>query len=542
MTKADYYVRQGYTERGPTTAARIREMAAQGKVSKDDAIRRGENGDWFRAGDLPGLFDGAGGTDATGELIQDPLVNLAGKAAETAGKAAGLIGKAFGGAVKGIMTRRTQEQAPPAVQSSVTPPTPTVRIPPAELLVPVADSDETTLCPFCSEIIKKTARKCKHCGENLEAGLAVPHAQPNWPAPASPQPPHVIVIQNPAPPAQRPPNITINSPINISNRAKSNASARVNQKTTTGRSSWLTGCLVILLVGAGCVVLLCMGLRPAVKQANDAADKARQKADAGAASVPAGGELAQGVAVPSNDEPVAAVAEQAADDQKPDDEGSKKQSATDAPAEARAESRLKAAKSLLAEGKREQAATWLKRIIAEEPGTDAAKDAEELLAGRKPPPRTPKSVDAHSQSEKSAGHFATKSGTKVAYQIVDSILSANGERLVLVIAIPPSLANENGIVALGHALHERYTKGKHVNAMIFDDARAAGMHKSGADGALPDRDQAFFDKHWIGNYRRNEDFIGPEGDRRSFEGVEIMPDGMGMSQKVLEKFKTIQFK
>lgn len=496
MTKADYYVRRGDTERGPTTAARIRELAAQGKVSKDDAIRRGENGDWFRAGDLPGLFDGASGPDAEGELIQDPLINLAGKAADTAGKAAGMIGKAFGGAVKGIIARRTQEPAPPAVPSSPTPPTPTVRIPPAELLVPAADSDEPTLCPFCSEIIKKTARKCKHCGENLEAGLAVPHAQPNWPAQVPPQSPPVIVIQNPAPPAQRPPNITINSPINISNRAKSNASARVNQKATTGRSSWLTGCLAVLLVGAGCVVFLCMGVNPAVKQAREAADKAHQKAAAGAANVPVAGEQAQGIPVANNNPPVAAIAEkEETDDQEPDDEVSKRQSATDAAAEARAESRLKAAKSLLAEGKREQAATWLKRIIAEEPGTDAAKDAEELLAGRKPPPRvprTPPKVEAYPAAEQPRG--------PVRYRIAKRWMIPNGGE-GKVIVISASDATEARMEALGKILKEDTRNDRNAFIFIFDDEKAAAMRDH--IETLSERETQFYDRHYLGTYMRN---------------------------------------
>lgn len=45
----------------------------------------------------------------------------------------------------------------------------------------------------------------------------------------------------------------------------------------------------------------------------------------------------------------------------------------------RAEARLKAAKSLLSEGKKAQAAKWLKRIIDESPNSDAAVEAAELL-------------------------------------------------------------------------------------------------------------------------------------------------------------------
>src|SRR5262249_3161597 len=70
---ADYFILRKDTIRGPTTSARIRELAAACKLSADDLIRRGDDGDWFRAGDLAGLFDGNG---ADGELITDPLLNL----------------------------------------------------------------------------------------------------------------------------------------------------------------------------------------------------------------------------------------------------------------------------------------------------------------------------------------------------------------------------------------------------------------------------------------------------------------------------------
>lgn len=381
MTKADYYVRRGDTERGPTTAARIREMAAQGKLSKDDAIRRGEDGDWFRAGDLPGLFDGTGGADATGELIQDPLVNLAGKAAETAGKAAGLIGKAFGGAVKGIMARRTQEPDTPAVQPSATPPTPTVRIPPAELLVPAADSDETTLCPYCSEIIKRSARKCKHCGENLDVGLPVPHAQPNWPAQASPQSPPVIVIQNPTPPAQRPPNITINSPVNINNRSESRASARSRQKasaTAVAMSVWsrpLSGCGCLSVMLAGVVGIIFLGILRSI--VGPVPDKKTVPVPVARSNLTPPTPDASPKTQPL---PNAEVNSLAKDETVP--EIKTEPSGPDKTTEHRATSKLVSAKALLNDGKKDAAKRWLKEVVEQFPGTKAAEEAAELLKKR----------------------------------------------------------------------------------------------------------------------------------------------------------------
>jgi hypothetical protein len=48
-------------------------------------------------------------------------------------------------------------------------------------------------------------------------------------------------------------------------------------------------------------------------------------------------------------------------------------------AERRAAARLKSAKSLLAEKKIKEAGQWLKRIIAEEPETESAEEARELM-------------------------------------------------------------------------------------------------------------------------------------------------------------------
>ena len=36
---------------------------------------------------------------------------------------------------------------------------------------PLPPADATIICPFCSEAISATARKCKHCGEILDAEL-----------------------------------------------------------------------------------------------------------------------------------------------------------------------------------------------------------------------------------------------------------------------------------------------------------------------------------------------------------------------------------
>jgi hypothetical protein len=98
----------------------------------------------------------------------------------------------MGGAIKGAMARRTDERShPPAIQPPVKSPTPTVRIPAAEaeLLTrtPIAGPlvvDDTALCPFCSETIRKTAKKCKHCGEILDVVLRQSYSSSAAQAPA----------------------------------------------------------------------------------------------------------------------------------------------------------------------------------------------------------------------------------------------------------------------------------------------------------------------------------------------------------------------
>ena len=192
--KAEYFIQRGDDTRGPTTAARIRASAAAGKVSKDDLIRRGENGAWFRAGDIPGLFDQPAGEVSDEELLQDPLVALAQNATGLIKRAAGAVGRTtlqLGSSVKGAMARQTEHVPAPAKDAELqSAPIQTVRIPAAEvpILIDPQSLEEMTQCPFCAETIKKSAKKCKHCGEILDvvlrhvqessAGKAVAAAQP----------------------------------------------------------------------------------------------------------------------------------------------------------------------------------------------------------------------------------------------------------------------------------------------------------------------------------------------------------------------------
>jgi hypothetical protein len=96
---ADYFVRRGQTVKGPFRSEIVRQLALQAKLRKDDEVRLGDDGDWMAAGKIDGLFDPNAGD---GELIRDPLANLASQAAGTVGKAALQIG----GALKGILTKK----------------------------------------------------------------------------------------------------------------------------------------------------------------------------------------------------------------------------------------------------------------------------------------------------------------------------------------------------------------------------------------------------------------------------------------------------
>lgn len=93
---ADYFIRRGDTVRGPFEAETICNMAVASKLRPQDGIRRGDDGDWIPAVEIPGLFDGQ---ESKGELIVDPLVNAAGQAA---GMAAGLAKGLFGAASSAV--------------------------------------------------------------------------------------------------------------------------------------------------------------------------------------------------------------------------------------------------------------------------------------------------------------------------------------------------------------------------------------------------------------------------------------------------------
>ena len=54
---AEYYFRSGPNEFGPLTTSQLKKLAASGRLTADDKVRRG-SGEWVCASSLPGLFDG----------------------------------------------------------------------------------------------------------------------------------------------------------------------------------------------------------------------------------------------------------------------------------------------------------------------------------------------------------------------------------------------------------------------------------------------------------------------------------------------------
>ena len=159
MGKADYFIRRGDKQRGPMTSAAVRESASTGNLSTDDAIRRGDTGDWIRAADIPGLFDTT--TESTdAELIEDPFVNLARRAAgavRTAIRTFAITAVQLATAAKRAVTSRPKRSPGPTV--APLPPSShqrTTQMPNincqncnATINVPPSKAGPTITCPAC---------------------------------------------------------------------------------------------------------------------------------------------------------------------------------------------------------------------------------------------------------------------------------------------------------------------------------------------------------------------------------------------------------
>jgi hypothetical protein len=156
---SDWYIRGiDGAERGPISSEKLEHLALEARITPETPLKKGASGSWGPAGRVKGLFP----PTAQPHTLSDAELESA-------------MDEALGHAVV--------TPAPP-------PPRPAAPEPP-----PLHDSPEVTLdaevaswldgmpgspsspsrensfrpCPFCGEEILKAAKKCKHCGEWLQA-------------------------------------------------------------------------------------------------------------------------------------------------------------------------------------------------------------------------------------------------------------------------------------------------------------------------------------------------------------------------------------
>lgn len=161
-----WFVKHRGKEQGPFSPKQLKHLAESGKITPENEVRMGNDGDWMAAAKIKGLF---GSSSKQTDSAYSPRV-----------------------------TKPTSSPAPPVQAIAIVPaPAPT-------------QIQDRSPCPFCGEMIASSAIKCRHCNEFLD-GRPREHQQP----------PQQILMQSPAIPASpaQHVNVVVNQ-TNVGNRKR----------------------------------------------------------------------------------------------------------------------------------------------------------------------------------------------------------------------------------------------------------------------------------------------------------------------------------
>lgn len=165
----DFYYKDRANVVGPLTGTDLREAALEGKITPETLVSTTVDGKWVPATRVKGLFDIQG----------KPLLHAQGANRKPADHSANASrddqeSEDFMGQVMGALqgpSPATDEVSRPIVGRASQPRSQSPSSG-AAVSIPVAatedDDARTARCPYCSEIILASAKKCKHCGEFLD--------------------------------------------------------------------------------------------------------------------------------------------------------------------------------------------------------------------------------------------------------------------------------------------------------------------------------------------------------------------------------------
>lgn len=168
------------TTRGPYTGAQIKELALKGKLFDDMRIRQLPDGNWKSVAMVKGVA-----------IAERPLASPPRIPSATPSFGSPLFQVP---ATTPFPRPRPLPMSKPATLDNEVDVFPVVEMAEATEVEFEVKATQLVECPYCSEDIKPTAKKCKHCGEILDASLrSLQTAKP----PATPYPPATtVVVQN----------------------------------------------------------------------------------------------------------------------------------------------------------------------------------------------------------------------------------------------------------------------------------------------------------------------------------------------------------